>query len=411
MISCSHYLRAAHGIALVLGTLAAACSEPTVPDTANRKGPSALLDVDPHPENPLGIFIPNVNPSTCFGNLTVVQTDYDGDSLDDTCELELARAFSPVWQFAVFENCQGGEPAFAVAFFPQPGGGVVRIGYMPAYYDDCGSTYGDPHHGDSEFAMVEVVYSADLGHWLFVQMWLSAHYKASYAGVDLDRSRWESDQPPTEFPDHPRGYPRIYVSTSKHANYSNVDFCNNVFWENGCGGGSATRWSLDASRNVWSRVTQPYAPYTWCAESFGQNAGSGRQECFYAPGAQFNGWYAGTGGQTPYRNILVSDKFDWNQGLGQWSTARGPTPSNYAYISGPTLIRPGPPCHYFLTTNMTGSADWYLDGVYLGSGGDIWVSTQQDAWLSARIVVESTEKSLSYAISVSSGAPECGTEG
>jgi hypothetical protein len=386
--------------------VAASCAEPTAPN-AVRPGSRRVQDVDPHPEDPLGIFIPNVNPSSCFRDVNYnIAVDHDFDWLDDNCEVELARAFAPEFNFAMDEQCPGREPAWAVNYFPDgSGNGIVRIAYMPAYYDDCGTFPQDSHHGDSEFTMVEVLYYPSLGHWVFQQMWLSAHYGP---GGPWDRSRWVSYYS-TEFPDHPGGYPRIFVSALKHANYATYSMCVGVSWEGGCGNQNPQRLSIDATRNAGSR----HADVMGCVFSTGQNVGSGRTECFFTDKA-FNGWYAGSGGQTAYRKLLVSDKFEYDAALGRWSAGPHPpgwTPPYYAYISGQSTVKSGNLCHYFVNTNLTpNTIEWFVDGQLVGTDADLWYAFSQSAILSVLVTQGSDNKNDAMGIVISPSAPACGTE-
>lgn len=276
---------------------------------------------DPSPGAP-GIWLgAHISPAACFNDQNASITDSDHDWLDDNCELELARGFAPRWSMGEQDHCPDGEPVWAAKYFSIYG--IVRLAYMAAYYDDCGSP---THAGDSEFVMVQVGFNYGTRHWEFHTMWLSAHYGAGA----WDRSAWVS---PTDanFTRRHLGHPYVAVSANKHANYKSEQTCNkttanqsgNGEW---CYGSMLTpfRFPIDPSRNAGSRFTDLIG----CVPSTKRFAGNGRTECFYRQWynshPNFAGWHTGAEGVTPYNAILRSDKFESYNGY--W----GPGPDPYS---------------------------------------------------------------------------------
>ena len=275
---------------------------------------------DPHPEAP-GLWLgDNVAPGTCFADRGASITDADRDWLDDHCEVELARAFAPTWEMSLSDGCPNGEPHWAAKYFPAPQ--VVRIAYMPAYYDDCGGGSIGDHRGDSEMVMVQVVFNSTSRHWEFERMWLSSHFNSMF-----DRSSWAVREQ-AEFLYRPLTHPHVYVSERKHANYRSFGDCNYVWGIDSCNVNNWQRWRfpVDPARNIGSFHTDLIG----CPPSRGVFAGSGTIECFYSQpfGASypFCGWHSdrSVGNcATPYRSILMSPQYD-RYGTSDW----GPGPAS-----------------------------------------------------------------------------------
>lgn len=296
---------------------------------------------DPSPGAP-GIWLGSAtSPAVCFNDKNLSIVDADHDWLDDGCEVELARGFAPRWSMGDQDACPNGEPAWAAKYFP--GVGVVRLAFMPAYYNDCGEgatvfDFGAGHPGDSEFAMVEVGFNTTTKHWEFRQMWLSAHYTAPG-----NRSAWV---PAAEanFSRRSLAHPYIAVSADKHANFKSEATCNKTFLSqimeaDYCYGSmlSPFRFPIDPSRNAGSRFTDLMG----CVPTIkGFNSG-GRTECFYTY-KPFAGWNSGATGETSYREILLSDKFENRFGdLGPGPNAYTPPPP--PPDDGPPLLGGGCP--------------------------------------------------------------------
>ncbi len=300
----------------------------------------------------------NVTPQTCFGHLSATPVaDADHDFLADHCEYELARAFSPSLRMDpgdVF--CGRGEPHWAAKYFLD---GNVRIAYMPAYYDDCGGA-GVPdwadysHHGDSEFIMVEVAYSAQSARWEFRNMFLTAHWGKSM----WDQSEWVTTE--ADFAIRALTHPVVWVAKWKHANYKSRWSCDN--FQDDCSSFPVRlRLPVLPTRNVGSMHNSPYG----CATSTLWFAGSGRTECFYTE-KTFHGWYPGGSGSevTPYHRFLVSAAFEKRCPLG-YSDGRikpicttfdwGPSAAN-PIPNAPTVVLSGPTYAYNEPVVITASA-------------------------------------------------------
>jgi hypothetical protein len=298
----------------------------------------------------------HITPTYCFADLDPIVSayrDYDKDWLADECELELAKAFAPLLWFAHGEPCPGGEPAWAVKYFNIPK--VVRIAYLPAYYDDCGrpefAFWGAGHAGDTEFIMVETIFDASTG-WKVNQMWLSAH---AGGGVE-DRSAWVM---PWEVRFELRGgvvnpHPSVWVSERKHANYRSKEVCRKplIDFEECDYEGVRLRFPVQAWRNLGSR----HQSIVDCVVSSGRFAGNGIRECFWSGRTVtkwildrwvvmriFGGWHPDNdlfGDQpAPYNDRLQSQYFERRCGRGlyqpegliclissEWDPGPGPNP-------------------------------------------------------------------------------------
>ncbi len=169
-------------------------------------------------------------PQSHFDDLA--DCDRDQDSLYDSEELRLAQQFEPfLWLSASEEGFRAARlPHFAVE--PRPGGGGgLSIFYAMSYFAD----YGDPdlggltsHLGDSEFVVVEI---SGGGPWHLDRVFLSAHYRSlsdSSAWVDAQQMQTVADATGVE-------HPVVYVSEWKHANYKDLQDCDNgAFFADHC---------------------------------------------------------------------------------------------------------------------------------------------------------------------------------
>lgn len=307
----------------------------------------ARLTEDPNPSAPgfwvandpySGQFSREETPQTCYKDVNPNIVDTDEDWLDQECEYKLANAFAPIQQNSHLEECSGGEPVWAAKYFPNAQ--RVRIAYMLAYYQDCGA-WGTGHLGDSEMVMVEVGYNSVTMHWEVIQLWLSAHYQGEFLGVSGDNSRflnWDLAEYPTSgffSYNRSRGRPRVWVSRNKHANYRSQQECNS--FQDVCTAPPqvvAYYTFMRPERNAGSRHVDLIGCPT--LYSMWDNAGSGRAECFYTS-RRFNGWYASGSGVSPYRDVLMSNKFEK---MGEdWGPGAVPIPPAVVNVNGPTTIR------------------------------------------------------------------------
>lgn len=291
---------------------------------------------DPNPGAP-GVWLGElVAPSRCFGTEDPYLVDTDKDWLADHCEGELARAFAPRMHFS-WDSCPEGEPYWAAKMFVS---GRVRLAYMPAYYDDCGS-FG--HVGDSEFIVVEVQFNPGTRHWEFVSMFLSAHY-----GSPNDQSEW-----PTainvEFKARSLAFPTVWVAQDKHANYKSVMNCNSGedHLSDHCTSVSyfPVRFPVFANRNAGSRHTDLLG----CVRSVVNTVAHPGLECFYARDPaepwygnhSFDGWHGENGGGgTGYYTWLMSDRFEVRFGVGDWGPGPAPPAPLSVRIGGQTKVEP-----------------------------------------------------------------------
>jgi hypothetical protein len=225
--------------------LAWSCYDPSDPHCSPTPPPG-----DPFPSAP-GVFLgEDFSISNCMGG-----TDLDQDGLMDFCEYQLAVSFRPLLATDPTDHGLGGEPAWAAGLSVE---GIVGIAYLFSYYDDWGNNFDcnpmgwwcDGHLGDSEFVIVTLYYNEGTQHWVFLNMFTSAHY-----GTQAESSQWSYDFE-TEFPAHSAWYPRVWVARNKHANYTTRSLCNaGAFWTDTCQSNQdAGRFYVNPNRNVGSSV-------------------------------------------------------------------------------------------------------------------------------------------------------------
>lgn len=162
-----------------------------------------------------------------------VDSDFDG--LSDSCELEVATQFAPIFvvspsacNWDASAERLGGAYLFGVS--PIPDG--LRISYLPAYLDDCGWAGPkcllrwrggcDPHAGDSEFIALDLATDTLRGGWRVDRVFLSAHC----FGRGDDDCRWYS---PGEL-QWLDGAPFVWVAEGKNANYPSRSACDRGHW-------------------------------------------------------------------------------------------------------------------------------------------------------------------------------------
>lgn len=249
------------------------------------------------------------------------EADGDADGLADGCETALARAFAPVlvadstecgWDAGL--DRLGGEYLYAVQ--GAPGGGRVRIAYLPAYYVDCGSRAPAcalfrgscrAHAGDSEAVIVEAA-PVGGGRWRTERVFLSAHCHGRsdgrcrwYEGRALRRFRWADGVE--------RGAPVVWVARGKHAGYPSRAACDSGWWSlDTCDGNRAARRFpvVHARQDVGSRQR----PFRGAAAGGGDcigadfvGWGSGMvagetEECFWREDRPFRGWQRAVEGES-----------------------------------------------------------------------------------------------------------------
>jgi hypothetical protein len=349
------------GVVLIM---AAACtSDRTVePSTDEASGPQVAdqywCETHPeecHPEIPVydpdpqadGYFFGNtVSRTACFNSTGAGINDSDYDGMSNHCEEVLADAFSPLLLQSNYDCSLGKEPYHAVKHFPNdvndPTGGVgstVRIFYALSYYYDCGDpgnflaqgvcaafqgvkryvTFNgfnvgsfnlttetknicDPHFGDSEFIIVDVVYNEATQHWATKQVFTSAHWDTFG-----DQSRWTRARN-LQWADKVGGYPKIYVALYKHANYPSRSTCEGSYLPDNCMNitiqtrvraaplynlGSRQHNLINQGSCVMGGELLQYYPELY------------RQECYWTYD-NFRGWDRYDPGVTGYRTSLLS---------------------------------------------------------------------------------------------------------
>ncbi len=288
------------------------------------------LDPDPDPSAP-GIYLAGANlmPPVCHDPN---QLDSDSDGLSDTCEIQLATAFSPALSFYQSDQVDRESRWFAHPLDY----GYVRLGYLLGYYYDVGNVgnvrsncqtfltipglsdfvnwiFGGGaesclgHLGDSEWIALDVVYNAGSGHWVLQHARLSAHtqprlLEGTYGSYPLQLS----------YPEKAGGYPLIWVADGKHANYesdaacdaggtSGADECYDTprYIERAnvmASGGNIGSWQVKLIDGVQS--INPQHP------AIVLGPGYTRTEYYFTP-SYFYGWYPGSGAHADgYSSVL-----------------------------------------------------------------------------------------------------------
>jgi len=168
---------------------------------------------------------------------------------------------------------------------------VIRVMYLLGYHRDS------QHDGDSEFLVLDVAYVDSEDLWRLARVFMSAHYDSS-----ADKSRWWYHNE-LHWPDRVMGFPRVWVSEGKHANYPTHGHCEE--------GGFGTLDTCDEDWNWTARVevrpqdnigelnNQLITQVTSKISTFIYPG----VECFWCSGWTFGGWLTG-GTVMAYRDIL-----------------------------------------------------------------------------------------------------------
>lgn len=252
-------------------------------------------------------------------------SDPDLDGLSSSCELEFAQAFAPIlvtesggcnWDVSVEPARLGGEYLYVVG---EPTPGRIRIGYLPAYYRDCGWSglkcripFVDcsPHNGDSEAIFIDVVRAPRSELWQVDAIFLSAHCFGRgsdcrwYRGAELDAFEWVGAR---------RGAAVVWVAEGRQANYPSTSACDaGHFGLDTCDRNSVGyRFPIRSGmQNIGSRV-RPLGAADGCitAASLGSRSEvpvPGIEECFWSSSAGFGGWLPRSreARTTPYERYL-----------------------------------------------------------------------------------------------------------
>ena len=240
--------------------------------------------------------------------------DSDRDGLSDSCELALARAFSPslvVRSGGCNWSAENTRLAGGYYFAVQPVDSLVRIAYLPAYFRDCGWAGikcwlpwldCSPHNGDSEFIVVETRRDALTSHWNASRVFLSAHC----FGRSTGSCRWyNSSERGLEWSG---SSPVIWVAEGRNANYPSRERCDEGHHSVDTCDHNDTRYPfpVDPARNLGSRAF----PMTvdGCVtgaelRAIGVDASS--VECMWRAKLPFRGWQSDGRGVTGYWRYLT----------------------------------------------------------------------------------------------------------
>jgi hypothetical protein len=269
----------------VLCLYAIACTEPTITGTSDSRGLDPSFGItqtkdycerDPncHYADPdstqNGIFLGlDINPEQCY----TILGDTDRDGLKDYCEQVIALEFGPLLSTSPSDDGLTRETYWAARHWTYSDGReVVRILYMLGYHIDGGSpnpacdviVTGTPltpndtcemHFGDSEWIVLDLSYQAAYKHWYVIAAAMSAHWSTAPSG--LDSSDWYAALT-LEYPRKHLGYPRVYVSRDKHANYRTRVQCDQgaLFFDTCDDNQDDVRISTFANRNVGSNAVR-----------------------------------------------------------------------------------------------------------------------------------------------------------
>jgi len=353
--------------AIVALCFIAACSDtsdsnPIGPNAMTYYGcvitPGCLTNGDPWPNEDGYWMGVGVTPSSCFNATGAGINDVDRDGTSDYCEEVLAERFRPALSFGRYDCDTGHEPYWAAKAFPAQGGFRMRIAYLFSYYWDCGSDQGfncavlqwvgtvlsfnglihygelpispdDPcasHQGDSEFLIVDLAYAAGVSHWYVDQAFFSAHWMRPGDHSALVPGYWLT------YPEKVGGYPLVFASQGKHANYATRSACANTSLpQDYCNSNPdrGVRLAFSTYHNIGSahqNMINPGACVTGgrLVAYYPENYGT---ECFWVPRQKFKGWerYAQEHDATPYYTVLIVafECYAWQSGsCVDWGTNR-----------------------------------------------------------------------------------------
>ena len=170
-----------------------------------------------------------------------------------------------------------------------------------------------PSWPDSRSQMtVAVYYNSTRMHWVLYNAKLSAHGAYPVYGTPSF-----GEYPILTYPGQLGGYPRVWVSQGKHANYANLADCNaggTLHIDTCNGNNTGARVDASAIYNLGSLTAHTAAQD--CVTSRNPSYiyyGSGRKECYWTAVTGFRGWIPTTVGgaeaDASYRSILNAQDF------------------------------------------------------------------------------------------------------
>jgi hypothetical protein len=357
-------------------------------------GTLTIVPNDPTPGAP-GVWLGDtLSGRWCFADFNANVVDADHDWLDDDCEFWLAKAFAPVVAMDPDDGCPLGEPYWAAKYISAQGGAGgyaarVRIAYLPAYYQDCGS---GGHTGDSETLMLSLYHNPNTRHWELFEAWVSAH-----ALGPISASEYITDPTMMQYPQKPLTYPLVWIARGKHGFYRTQYDCNNrALFNDHCEANVAMgRMRVYSNHNVGGRSLDNFPSGVPSANPL--YSGNGRREFFYTP-VNFNGWQPFGAGVTPYAtflNLSIFECFDPSYQFaggpcvygGGSPTSPGATPL-VGVINGPTSVTGNQ--SYIWSSFVTGGvvpyrAEWYRKyaslptAIHEGTTTGSWTTTNSTA--------------------------------
>lgn len=250
--------------------------------------------------------------------------DADADGLPDACEHVLATTFAPVLVVSasacnVVDGPDGPRLGGGYLFVVHPRGDGARVGFLPAYHQDCGWTGPKcripgvscaPHAGDSEFIAIDL--RRDGERWRPEAVFLSAHC----FGRSTASCRWYDGRELAAFEWHDgpdASGPVVWVADGKNGNYPSRAACDrgHTFMDT-CGPERVRyRYPIAPERNIGSRSrplprdgAEPGCVGAEQVDPTHEWSRPGTAECFWQPDARFHGWQGAADGVTPYERYL-----------------------------------------------------------------------------------------------------------
>jgi hypothetical protein len=241
-----------------------------------------------------------------------LQNDLDFDGIGDYCEKWMGPAFAPELFYSSTDDIRG-EPRWAMRIV-SAGEARLEVIYLLSYYMDLGSQalicqtstpiYPHPcagHYGDSEAILLEVQYVSATQHWVLRRARLSQH------GDLITIGQGPKGYPTLQYPERSGGYPRIYVSQGKHANYPSDATCDSggTLGVDNCSSNTYARVAVAANGDIGSSSQHLID----CVASTNPLYAGRAPECYWT-GLRFNGWQDGAQPSAdPYSDLLLPNGY------------------------------------------------------------------------------------------------------
>jgi hypothetical protein len=270
------------------------------------------------PPEPPGINMPGRTMYSCLHPTST--NDHDRDGLANECEEPIAAAFAPMlvqnrWEdgYDAANNWVGGEYYFAVRKHWEYQNNnyvdIIRIAYLPAYYFDRGNY---THTGDSEFIILDVIFSQQSGRFRLQKAFLSSHCGAQFLTFDFDPNcQWWTPPDFSEWVSSYAGAPVVWVAIGKHANYPTWNLCQGaqLGYESCRGNDLRVRFPITPGFNLGHQGAALPMPVPGRRGSVYTN--TGRTEHLTLAGGSFRGWQSDIWGDAPASYGTILQNFGW----------------------------------------------------------------------------------------------------